>query len=234
MNLFGNIKNPLENDETLIKILEIYCNAKVDNGTKKIEDSDELYKRIIDYGKEKEEKQEKYANEFYKHIVLPNLNKLYENISQIDFESYDREVENLRAQIEAQPISISEKRDRISELYKKTMYPLSQFKILFRSFNSFEEIEKIYKDQELWNIEQILDDISLYPSLKEKKIKELQKLGLSDKKIENRKILIEFRKKMYNRFWRRNRSYGISCESTKFTIARYRCRETKRRNKILY
>ena len=35
MNLFDKVKNPFEDNQNLIKILDIYCNGRVDNGTKK-------------------------------------------------------------------------------------------------------------------------------------------------------------------------------------------------------
>jgi len=65
MNLFDKIENPFEDNQNLIKILDIYCNGRSDSGTKEIQNGDELYKRIIDYGQDKED-QTDYFNEFYK------------------------------------------------------------------------------------------------------------------------------------------------------------------------
>lgn len=217
MNLFYKIENPFEDNQNLIKILDIYCNGRSDSGTKEIQNGDELYKRIIDYGQDKED-QTDYFNEFYKYTLLPNMNKLYKNITQIDFKTFDMQVENIKSSIEEGPLSDLEKKERINELYKKTMYPLSRFKMIFNSFNSFDEMEKIYNDQELWHIQSILNNIALYPSQKEKNIQELTKLGLTDEQIKNREILINFRNKMSNRFWRWRWNYGISCKSTKLAI----------------
>lgn len=201
MNLFDKITNPFEDNETVRKILDIYCNAKVNNGTEEINDADDLYKRVIDYGKENENSQIEYVSEFDRYIRLPNLDKLYANISQLDFEAFDKQVEKIQREIEARPISDIEKQRKIRELHKKTMYPLSQFEILFNTFKSFSAIEKVYHEQGIARIEQVLINIALYPSQKEKYMQELKQFGLTEKQIENREIMTTFRRKMNNRFY---------------------------------
>ena len=119
MNLFDKITNPFEDNETVRKILDIYCNAKVNNGTEEINDADDLYKRVIDYGKENENSQIEYVSEFDRYIRLPNLDKLYANIGLEDFEAFDKQVEEIQRGIEARPISDIEKRSKIRKLHKK-------------------------------------------------------------------------------------------------------------------
>lgn len=201
MNLFDKITNPFEDNETVRKILDIYCNAKVNNGTEEINDADDLYKRVIDYGKENENSQIEYVSEFDRYIRLPNLDKLYANIGLEDFEAFDKQVEKIQREIEARPISDMEKQRMIRKLHKKTMYPLSQFKILFNTFKRFSEIEKVYHEQGIARIEQVLINIALYPSQKEKYMQELKQFGLTEKQIENREIMTTFRRKMNNRFY---------------------------------
>ena len=200
MNLLDNITNPFEDKEVIRKILDIYCNARVNNGTEDINDVDDLYKRVIDYGKENENSQNEYINEFDKYIRLQNLDKLYANIRQLDFKAFDQQVEEIEKEIDSRPISNAEKQGMIRKLHKKTMYPLSRFKILFNSFDSFSEIEKVYYEQDIAKMEPILINIALYPSLKEKYMQELQQFGLTEKQIENREIMTIFRRKMNNRF----------------------------------
>lgn len=201
MNLFDKITNPFEDNETVRKILDIYCNAKVNNGTEEINDADDLYKRVIDYGKENEKSQIEYVSEFDRYIRLPNLDKLYANIGLEDFETFDKQVEEIQRGIESRPISDIEKRSKIRKLHKKTMYPLSKFKILFNTFKSFSEIEKVYDEQGIAKIEQVLINIALYPSQKEKYMQELKQFGLTEEQIKNREIMTTFRRKMNNRFY---------------------------------
>ena len=201
MNLFDKITNPFEDNETVRKILDIYCNAKVNNGTEEINDAEDLYKRVIDYGKENENSQIEYMSEFDRYIRLPNLDKLYANIGLEDFEAFDKQVEEKQKKIEAKPISDIEKQEMIDDLHKKTMYPLSQLKILFNTFKSFSEIEKVYHEQGIAKIEQVLNNIAFYPSQKEKYMQELQQFGLTEKQIKNREIMATFRRKMNNKFY---------------------------------
>lgn len=201
MSLLDKIANPFEDNETVRKILDIYCNAKVNNGTEEINDADDLYKRVIDYGKENENSQIEYISEFDRYIRLPNLDKLYVNIGLEDFEAFDKQVEEIQRGIESRPISDIEKQRKIRELHKKTMYPLSQFEILFNTFKSFSAIEKVYHEQGIARIEQVLINIALYPSQKEKYMQELKQFGLTEEQIKNREIMTTFRRKMNNRFY---------------------------------
>ena len=183
MSVFDNITNPFEDKEVIRKIIDIYCNARVDNETKEIYDADGLYKRITDYGKETENSQNEYISKFDRYIRLPNLDKLYANIGLEDFEAFDKQVEEIQRGIESRPISDIEKRSKIRKLHKKTMYPLSKFKILFNTFKSFSEIEKVYDEQGIAKIEQVLINIALYPSQKEKYMQELKQFGLTEEQI---------------------------------------------------
>lgn len=201
MSIYDEIKSPLDNNETLKKILDIYVNGRVSGGSKLIENGEELYKRLIDYDYEQEDSQDNYADKFYQYIKLPNLNKLYKNISKMDFKVFDSQVENIRKKIESQPISEMEKKERISELYFKTIYPLSRFKFLFKFFENYSDIDKVYYEQGLVYIQNILDNIELYPSLEQENMKKLQELNLTEQQIEMRRRLIEFRRKMNHKFF---------------------------------
>lgn len=201
MNLFDKITNPFEDNETVRKILDIYCNAKVNNGTEEINDADDLYKRVIDYGKENENSQIEYVSEFDRYIRLPNLDKLYANISQLDFEAFDKQVEEIQRGIESRAISDMEKQRMIRELHKKTMYPLSRLKILFDEFNSFSDIEKTYNEKRFAYIENILINLDIYPSHKEEYMQQLQQFNLTKEQIQKIEILTTFRRKMNNRFY---------------------------------
>ena len=209
MNLFNKITNPFEDNETVRKILDIYCNAKVNNGTEEINDAEDLYKRVIDYGKENENSQIEYVSEFDRYIRLPNLDKLYANISQLDFEAFDKQVEEKQREIEARPISDMEKQRMIRELHKKTMYPLSRLKILFDEFNSFSDIEKTYNEKRFEYIENILINLDIYPSHKEEYMQQLQQFNLTKEQIQKIEILTTFRRKMNNRFYGGEGSMGF-------------------------
>lgn len=201
MSLFDKITNPFEDKEVIRKIIDIYCNARVNNETKEIDDADGLYKRITDYGKENENSQNEYISEFDRYIRLPNLDKLYANIGLEDFEAFDKQVEEIQRRIESKPISDAEKRGMIRELHKKTMYPLSRFKMLFDEFNSFSDIEKIYNEKRFAYIENILINLDIYPGQKEEYMQQLQQFGLTEEQIQKINILTIFRRKMDNRFY---------------------------------
>lgn len=202
MSVFDNITNPFEDKEVIRKIIDIYCNARVDNETKEIYDADGLYKRITDYGKETENSQNEYISKFDRYIRLPNLDKLYANIGLEDFEAFDKQVEEIQRGIESRPISDTEKQGMIRELHKKTMYPLSRFKMLFDEFNSFSDIEKIYNEKRFAYIENILIYLDIYPSHKEEYMQQLQEFGLTEEEqIQKIDILTIFRRKMNNRFY---------------------------------
>ena len=62
MSIYDEIKSPLDNNETLKKILDIYVNGRVSGGSKLIENGEELYKRLIDYDYEQEDSQDNYAD----------------------------------------------------------------------------------------------------------------------------------------------------------------------------
>ena len=201
MSLFDKITNPFEDKEEIRKIIDIYSNARVDNETKEIDDADGLYKRITDYGKENENSQNEYISEFDRYIRLPNLDKLYANIGLEDFEAFDKQVEEIQRRIESKPISDAKKQGMIRELHKKTMYPLSRFKMLFDEFNSFSDIEKIYNEKRFASIENILINLAIYPSQKEEYMQQLQQFGLTEEQIQKINILTIFRRKMNNRFY---------------------------------
>ena len=163
ISIYDEIQNPLDNSETLKKILDLYINGRVDAGSKPIENKYDFYKRVADYGCENKKNQDEYRYGFYKYIKIPNLEKLYRNFREIDNES-------------------------------------SKYNIIYNSFKTYSDIEKVYYEQKLDYIEDILK-LEIFSESKQEIMHKLQQLNLTERQIENRKILIEFRRSLINSFY---------------------------------
>lgn len=81
MGLYDEIKSPF-NDETVIKLIDIYANGS-SNGVKNGED---LYDEIVNYGSEHENNQAEYINEFNKYIKLPIMDRFYQKIKSMNID----------------------------------------------------------------------------------------------------------------------------------------------------
>lgn len=92
------------------------------------------------------------------------------------------------------------KKEFLSYILKQYI-PLSRFKFLFKFFENYSDIDKVYYEQGLVYIQNILDNIELYPSLEQENMKKLQELNLTEQQIEMRRRLIEFRRKMNHKFF---------------------------------
>ena len=173
MSLYDEIKSPLDDVKTLKGIIDIYANHRVDRGSRPVESGDDFYNGVTKFGKENEHSQNECITEFEKYIKLPNLDRLYENIKNPDFvRNLDDFVTKKINEIESMKISDIEKESQIEELKKRTLYPLSRFKSIFGKFGTYHEFYDFFKEKNLWQAKHIYENIQIFPSLKDKYLRE--------------------------------------------------------------
>ena len=210
MSLYDEIRSPLDDAETLRSIIDIYANHRVDGGSRPVEGGDDFYNGVTKYGKKSEHSQSEYITEFEKNIKLPNLDRLYENIKNPDFvRNLDEFVAEKIKKIESMEISNIDKESAIEDLKKKTLYPLSRFKPIFGKFKTYHEFYDFFNEKNLWQAKSIYEKMEIFPSMKDKYLKELNGLGLSEKQIKLAKTMSRFMSLMDNRFSGGGESMGF-------------------------
>ena len=201
MGLYDEIKSPLDDEETLRSIIDIYVNHRVDGGSRPVESGYDFYKGVTKYGNESQYNQNESIMQFEKYIKIPNLDRLYEKIKDLDFvRNLDEFVAQKINEIQSMNISAIEKESQIEKLKKKTLYPLSRFRPILGKFGSYHEFYDFFNEKNLWQARSIYQKIELFPSLKDEYLQELKGLGLTDKQIELSKMMSKFMDLMNNRF----------------------------------
>ena len=210
MSLYDEIRSPLDDTETLRSIIDIYANHRVDGKSRPVESGDDFYNGVTKHGNENELSQNKYITEFEKYIKLPNLDRLYENIKNPDFvRNLDEFVAKKIKEIESMNMSDIERDSQIEDLKKKTLYPLSRFKQIFGKFETYHEFYDFFNEKNLWQAKSLYEKMEIFPSLKDKYLKELNGLGFSEKQIQLAKTMSNFMSLMDNRFSGGGESMGF-------------------------
>ena len=163
---------------------------KTDNGTRKIEDTTDMYSRIIDLGRKGKLNSDSYFENYYKETAYPNMDRLFKNFKLQGPEfinKYDNEYKRLENN------GVDE--EKLDAIFK--FYPLRRFKEIFDKFDSYYDvlryyIQKGYNDEELIKYSYS----SLYSKEYREKRKEKLKKRYSEEEIELSELYNIFKRKM--------------------------------------
>lgn len=133
MALYDEIKNPFDDDETLLKLINENSNNYHYN----------IYNRLTDDSNYSDTMHKDYLDKFNKYIKNPNLSRLYDYYANLDIEESDKEAEReIEAINNRTDIDDDKKYDKIIHYKKRHIYPLSEYKELLKKY-SFAEIQNI-------------------------------------------------------------------------------------------
>lgn len=189
-NFYDLITSPIESDDAIWKIIDIYANMKTDNGTRKIEDETDMYSRIIDLGRRGKLNLDSYFENYYKETAYPNMDRLFKNFKLQGPEFIDK-YDNEYKRLENNGVD----KEKLDATFK--FYPLRRFKEIFDKFDSYYDFLRYYT-QKGYNDEELIEYSysSLYSKEYREKRKEKLKERYSEEKIQLSEIYNVFKRKM--------------------------------------
>ena len=210
-SLYDLIESPLKDENNIKKLIEIYVAKKVDGNTKKIEEPDELYRRIIDYGKEQitNEKREEYYKKFEEYILIPCISRLYKTI-----------------QIESPNIYIDYdmKHEEVDDYFNKNnqdnplkLYPLTKYEKIFANFNTYEDFADYCSKHNYSKIGNEIAKSRIYSkSHQEEVLESFKKKGYTEAELEKANLCAELDRKLFNYFNEDPSIMGFHVNDNKF------------------
>ncbi|MBP3841451.1 MAG: hypothetical protein IK997_05000 [Bacilli bacterium] len=193
-SMYDAIVSPIDSDETILEIVDIYANKKVDGGSDIIRNGVDMYSRILDGGRRNELDQNKYSKEFYINVVNPNLDKLFINTKKkgLDYiDIYDKSFE--------ETIKKGYLKEDVLTAYP--LYPLKRFKEILKNFNTYYDFVK-YVVKNNFNNAEMTEYASrrIYGDDYNKKLREKLEKKYSADYIDRADLCLLFNKVMHNSF----------------------------------
>ena len=189
-NFYDLITSPIESDDAIWKIIDIYANMKTDSGTRKIEDKTDMYSRIIDLGRKGKLNSDSYFENYYRETAYPNMDRLFKNF-KLQGPEFINKYDNEYKRLENNGVD----KEKLDAIFK--FYPLRRFKEIFDKFDSYYDFLRYYT-QKGYNDEELIkySYSSLYSEEYREQIKEELKKRYSEEEIELSEIYNVFKRKM--------------------------------------